>query len=164
MHIGDYRRSAREALLKVILAIDDLSLTRLPFRKLALCSNPEPVAIQRLLPDFDAQGLKEGTGDRALGMLQIAGTKDDDDSARGSGGTAWDNGAVLRFEAAAAAERAKIDREHDALLEEREQLEATHNQFDALVRAARSAHEQTLSCIEREQTTLDEAHREAVAE
>ncbi|KAF0922015.1 hypothetical protein E2562_021603 [Oryza meyeriana var. granulata] len=45
----------------------------------------------RSLPTFDAQGLKEGTGNKGHGTLRIPGTKDDNidnGGARGSGGPA----------------------------------------------------------------------------
>ncbi|KAF0929300.1 hypothetical protein E2562_019883 [Oryza meyeriana var. granulata] len=69
---------------------------------------------------------------------------------------------VQWLEALVATERAKLDREHSALLEERGRLEATHKLLDTRVRVARVAHMQTLSRIEREQTALEEACHEAV--
>ncbi|XP_062232384.1 uncharacterized protein LOC133929597 [Phragmites australis] len=44
-------------MLRVVTGMDDLSQAELPWKEMVLCANPDQVAIQAKLPEFDAQGL-----------------------------------------------------------------------------------------------------------
>ncbi|XP_062198866.1 vegetative cell wall protein gp1-like [Phragmites australis] len=53
--------------------VDDLSWAELPWKEMALCANPDRVALQAKLPKFDAQGLVDRPGRQNPGTIQIPG-------------------------------------------------------------------------------------------
>ena len=69
----DLDRPALRDLLQVVIGVDDLSWAELPWKELALCANPDRVALQAKLQEFDTQGLVDSPGRRNPGTIQIPG-------------------------------------------------------------------------------------------
>ena len=67
----DLDNAALRGLLRVVTGVDDLGRAELPWKELALCPDPNRVALQASLPKFDAQGLVDRPGRRNPGTIQI---------------------------------------------------------------------------------------------
>ena len=63
----------------------------LPWREMALCANPERVAIQAKLPKFDAQGLVDRPRSRSPEVAEIP-WLDEAAGEGAAGGSAWTGG------------------------------------------------------------------------
>ena len=70
---------------------------------------------------------------------------------------------IKRLEVAVVAERAELDKEHAALIEERGRLEEVGKILEARIASARATHEKSMRAVAEEREASEETRDEAVA-
>ncbi|XP_062203759.1 putative disease resistance protein RGA1 [Phragmites australis] len=178
---GDLDEGALVGLLRVVTDVEDLTRAALPQEQLALCADPSRVALQATLPEFDAQGLVDRLGRRNPGTIQIPGVDEETGGARRTGGEDATGGREAtgdRTQAggrgasggrpqagrgATAGERAQLEADRAALVEERGCLEEVGLLLEAYIASARATHERAMRAVAEEREALEEVRKEFIA-